>query len=154
MWDHDHRQHRFGLDKKLALEGQGNFYSRRRTPVRDSRLSYVVLVDKDTNKAIENIYHMTCHEKLLMVVFLLLFITECDIEFVDPSKYTPPDDGLPMKNGIEEDPYEKIVRGNLQFLDKQKVFCNLGTHSFFLYSPFFFSFFDSNFCHTISQGGR
>jgi E3 ubiquitin-protein ligase LRSAM1 len=45
---------------------------------------------------------------------------ECDIEFVDPSKYTPPDDGLPMKNGIEEDPYEKIVRGNLQFLDKQK----------------------------------
>ena len=74
---------------------------------------------------------MTCHEKLLMVVFLLLFITECDIEFVDPSKYTPPDDGLPMKNGIEEDPYEKIVRGNLQFLDKQKVFCNLGTHSFF-----------------------
>ena len=98
---------------------------------------------------------MTCHEKLLMVVFLLLFITECDIEFVDPSKYTPPDDGLPMKNGIEEDPYEKIVRGNLQFLDKQKVFCNLGTHSsFFLYSPFFFSFFYSNFCHTISQGGR
>ena len=26
VWDHDHRQHRFGLDKKLALEGQGNFY--------------------------------------------------------------------------------------------------------------------------------
>ena len=73
---------------------------------------------------------MTCHEKLLMVVFLLLFITECDIEFVDPSKYTPPDDGLPMKNGIEEDPYEKIVRGNLQFLDKQKVFCKLGTFFF------------------------
>ena len=83
---------------------------------------------------------MTCHEKLLMVVFLLLFITECDIEFVDPSKYTPPDDGLPMKNGIEEDPYEKIVRGNLQFLDKQKVFCNLGTHSSFFFCIAHFSF--------------
>ena len=37
-----------------------------------------------------------------------------------------------MKNGMDEDPYEKIVRGNLQRLDKQKVlFCK---HSTFYYT--------------------
>ena len=42
---------------------------------------------------------------------------------MDPSAFVPPDDGLPIKNGCrwDEDPYEKIVRGNLQMIDKQKV---------------------------------
>ena len=57
--------------------------------------------------------------------FHILFISECDIEFVDPSAFVPPDDaGLPMaKNGCawDDDPYEKLVRGNLQLIDKQKV---------------------------------
>ena len=49
---------------------------------------------------------------------------ECDIEFVDPSAFVPPEaDGIAGKNGCswDEDPYEKLVRGNLQLLDKQKV---------------------------------
>ena len=52
-----------------------------------------------------------------------LLAKDCDIEYVDPSAYTPPDleDGLP-KNGFDEDPYEKLVRGNLQLIDQQKVF--------------------------------
>lgn len=48
---------------------------------------------------------------------------ECDIEYVCPSAYVPPDDGLgTVKNGLrdQEDPYEKIVRGSLKLLDKQK----------------------------------
>ena len=51
--------------------------------------------------------------------------SDCDIDYIDPSAYTPPDDGsgMSMKNGHmdQEDPYEKIVRGNLQKLDQQKV---------------------------------
>jgi hypothetical protein len=47
---------------------------------------------------------------------------ECDIQYVDPSAYVPPDDGIPRKMTLDqEDPYEKIVRGNLQRLDKIKV---------------------------------
>ena len=49
---------------------------------------------------------------------------ECDIEYVDPSAYVPPDDGMPSTNNgcsLDEDPYEKLVRGNLRILDKQKV---------------------------------
>ena len=48
---------------------------------------------------------------------------ECDIDYVDPSAYVPPDEvGLPStKNGFDEDPYEKLVRGNLQLIDQQKV---------------------------------
>lgn len=46
---------------------------------------------------------------------------DCDIDYIDPSAYTPPDleDGLP-KNGFDEDPYEKLVHGNLQLIDQQK----------------------------------
>ena len=47
---------------------------------------------------------------------------DCDIEYIDPSAYEPPElvDGLP-KNGFDEDPYEKLVRRNLQSIDQQKV---------------------------------
>lgn len=47
---------------------------------------------------------------------------ECDISYIAPSAYVPPDDGLPPQaNGIDhEDPYAKLVRGSLQQLDKQK----------------------------------
>jgi len=46
---------------------------------------------------------------------------DCDIEYIDPSAYEPPElvDGLP-KNGFDEDPYEKLVRRNLQSIDQQK----------------------------------
>lgn len=46
---------------------------------------------------------------------------ECDIEYVDPSKFVPPDDFASNGCAWDEDPYEKLVRGNLQMLDKQKV---------------------------------
>ena len=49
------------------------------------------------------------------------FFSECDIQYIDPSKYTPPDDGMPMRNGVDDDPYEKLVRGNLAKIEKQKV---------------------------------
>ena len=55
-------------------------------------------------------------------------ISECDIAYVSPSSYHPPDDDLSdsvrLKNGLnsnDEDPYEKIVKGNLQLIEKQKV---------------------------------
>lgn len=50
-----------------------------------------------------------------------LLAKDCDIDYVDPSAYQPPEllDGLP-KNGFDEDPYEKLVRGNLQLIDQQK----------------------------------
>ena len=64
----------------------------------------------------------------------IFLFTECDIEYVDPSKYTPPDDGLPMKNGMDEDPYEKIVRATLNSADKQKVFCKLRTFPLYVLS--------------------
>ena len=47
--------------------------------------------------------------------------SECDIQYIDPSKYTPPDDGMPTRNGVDDDPYEKLVRGNLAKIEKQKV---------------------------------
>lgn len=47
---------------------------------------------------------------------------ECDIAYIEPSAFVPPADDLPNKNGCswDEDPYEKLVKGNLQLLDKQK----------------------------------
>ena len=60
--------------------------------------------------------------KGLYLVLNFIVFAECDIEYVDPSAFVPPDDGLPpAKNGLDEDPYEKLVRGNLQLIDKQKV---------------------------------
>ena len=47
---------------------------------------------------------------------------ECDISYIAPSAYVPPDDGLPKSNGVDhEDPYVKLVQGSLQKLDQQKV---------------------------------
>jgi len=46
---------------------------------------------------------------------------ECDISYIAPSAYVPPDDGLPKSNGVDhEDPYVKLVQGSLQKLDQQK----------------------------------
>ena len=61
--------------------------------------------------------------KNITVINLFFFLTECDISYIAPSAYVPPDDGLPPQaNGIDhEDPYAKLVRGSLQQLDKQKV---------------------------------
>ena len=50
-------------------------------------------------------------------------LSECDIEYINPSAYEPPPDGSTngSKNGFDDDPYERIVRSSLQHLEKQKV---------------------------------
>ena len=66
---------------------------------------------------------------LLLFTLFCHFISECDIAYVSPSSYQPPDvdlsDSVRLKNGLnsneEEDPYQKIVKGNLQLIEKQKV---------------------------------
>ena len=60
------------------------------------------------------------------LISVLCFFSECDIDYICPSDYHPPDenssDSVKIKNGFnEEDPYERIVRGNLQLIEKQKV---------------------------------
>jgi hypothetical protein len=60
------------------------------------------------------------------LIFILCFFSECDVDYICPSEYHPPDenssDSVKIKNGLnEEDPYERIVRGNLQLIEKQKV---------------------------------
>lgn len=61
-------------------------------------------------------------------VFLSFFLSECDVEYVSPSEYqssSQNDDDSSAgdnkaKNGYE-DPYEKMVKGNLDLLEKEKV---------------------------------
>ena len=49
-------------------------------------------------------------------------LAECDIDYIAPSAYVPPDDGMAnASNGMDDDPYAKLVQGSLQKLDKQKV---------------------------------
>ena len=54
-----------------------------------------------------------------------ILFSECDIEYIDPTSYQPPEDSsdtVKIKNGLnEDDPYEKIIKGNLQLIEKQKV---------------------------------
>ena len=62
--------------------------------------------------------------------FSLSSLAECDIEYISPSEYqssSKDEDGNDASkkssltsNGYE-DPYEKLVRGNLDRLDKEKV---------------------------------
>ena len=61
-----------------------------------------------------------------------LLAKDCDIDYVDPSAYQPPEllDGLP-RNGFDEDPYEKLVRGNLKLIDQQKVQLSLSPFTYF-----------------------
>ena len=53
------------------------------------------------------------------------FLAECDIEYISPSDYDPPElRDNSFKNGgtnQEDDPYERLVRGSLKAIDKQKV---------------------------------
>ena len=56
----------------------------------------------------------------------VVFFSECDIEYINPASYEPPPVvGLTSngasKNGLEDDPYERIVRSSLKVLEKQKV---------------------------------
>ena len=53
-------------------------------------------------------------------------VPECDINYVNPATYEPPavvGNGVSngAKNGIDDDPYERIVRSSLNVLEKQKV---------------------------------
>ena len=62
--------------------------------------------------------------------FSLSSLAECDIEYISPSEYqssSKKEDGNDASkkssltsNGYE-DPYEKLVRGNLERLEKEKV---------------------------------
>ena len=58
---------------------------------------------------------------------LLFFISECDIEYISPSNYKPPelrDKGTNGTNGEgfdADDHYERLIRGSLKQLEKQKV---------------------------------
>lgn len=58
---------------------------------------------------------------------ICLYIPECDITFIPPNEYTPPkaenggSNGNGVKNGFEDDPYDRIVRGSLKIMEKQRV---------------------------------
>lgn len=54
---------------------------------------------------------------------LFVFFSECDITYIDPLSYEPPvDSNDDVKNrDINDDPYERIVKGNLKLIEKQKV---------------------------------
>ena len=52
-------------------------------------------------------------------------ITECDIEYIHPASYEPPEEETNgstngTKNGFDDDAYERIVKNSLQHLEKQK----------------------------------
>ena len=52
--------------------------------------------------------------------------TECDIEYISPSDYHPPETQRYKENsgkgfGWDDDAYERLVRGSLKQLEKQKV---------------------------------
>lgn len=57
----------------------------------------------------------------------LFYFTECDIEYISPSDYHPPSEENGKNsnggclNGFHEDPYEQIVKSNLQAMEKNKV---------------------------------
>ena len=61
----------------------------------------------------------------IQIYFFL--ISECDIEYISPSNYKPPelrDKGTNGTNGEgfdADDHYERLIRGSLKQLEKQKV---------------------------------
>ena len=55
---------------------------------------------------------------------MLYFISECDIEYISPSNYKPPELQNKGTNGEvmdADDHYERLVRGSLKAIEKQKV---------------------------------
>ena len=55
------------------------------------------------------------------------FLVECDIEYISPSNYKPPelrDKGTNGEVVDADDHYERLVRGSLKVIEKQKV-CKL-----------------------------
>ena len=68
-------------------------------------------------------YNYEIHPKIYRTKFFLLF-TECDIEYISPSNYKPPELLDKGTNGVIEDAddhYERLVRGSLKAIEKQKV---------------------------------
>ena len=52
------------------------------------------------------------------------FLVECDIEYISPSNYKPPelrDKGTNGEVVDADDHYERLVRGSLKVIEKQKV---------------------------------
>ena len=63
---------------------------------------------------------------VLHVIHSPMSITECDIEYIHPASYEPPEEETNgstngTKNGFDDDAYERIVKNSLQHLEKQKV---------------------------------
>ena len=55
---------------------------------------------------------------------MFLFRIECDIEYISPSNYKPPELRDKVTNGEvvdADDHYERLVRGSLKVIEKQKV---------------------------------
>ena len=58
------------------------------------------------------------------VKIIFSFISECDIEYISPSNYKPPELQNKGTNGEvmdADDHYERLVRGSLKVIEKQKV---------------------------------
>ena len=67
---------------------------------------------------------------------MLYFISECDIEYISPSNYKPPELQNKGTNGEvmdADDHYERLVRGSLKVIEKQKVKRNQCLLIFLLY---------------------
>ncbi len=54
-----------------------------------------------------------------------LFFSECDIEYISPADYQPPAEsgggGNGTSNGFDDDPYDRLVKGNLKKIEEQKA---------------------------------
>ena len=57
----------------------------------------------------------------------LCFFAECDIEYISPADYQPPAEsgggggGNGTSNGFDDDPYDRLVKGNLKKIEEQKA---------------------------------
>ena len=59
-----------------------------------------------------------------MIIIIFFVLIECDIEYISPSNYKPPelrDKGTNGEVVDADDHYERLVRGSLKVIEKQKV---------------------------------
>ena len=75
--------------------------------------------EKRPTEAFKNVY--------FVILQFLFSLSECDIEYISPSEYQASskndDDDSKSNNDTNGyvDPYEKLVKGNLERLEKEKV---------------------------------
>ena len=62
-----------------------------------------------------------------LLYFPYRFFAECDIEYISPADYQPPAEsgggggGNGSSNGFDDDPYDRLVKGNLKKIEEQKA---------------------------------